>query len=259
MEKDKKKKLRRRNNIIKSLVLVIAFVVAVGGTFGMTMAYFGGKSTTQTQNMKLKAGIWIDSKELTTVEGTQFVVPSQIITPTCELTIKSSLTSGGTAVTGSSTTDQPSKGLLRAGIKFTAEATSTPITLSGGAASFEVKNGSGTKVGDFVKWGNANADGVVFYYFMPSGKTTLSDSGEGENDVMQVVDTSNGAVTYRFEPKITIPPELGNTDGGKTITLQVFYQVIQSELYTSAGAPMTNNVKTISALMDAMLGTSAEY
>ena len=143
------------------------------------------------------------------------------------------------------------------GIKFVSE--SADITLGGGATSFEVNNGSGSKVGDFVQWGAKTDDGVLYYYFMPSGKTTLSSAGDGANDVMQEVDTTNGAVTYEFSPTITIPSTLGNAAGGTTITLQVFYQVIQSELYNTSGAAVTANVKNISALMDAMLGTNAEY
>jgi len=257
MEKDKKKKLRRRNNIIKSLVLVIAFVVAVSGTFGMTMAYFGGKSGSKTHEMILKTGLWIDSGS--DVSGSaikQYVVPSQVVKPTCEVTIKSSKNKTGAdsdPVTNSHATDRPSSGLLRVGIKFTSE--NDEIKLSGGATSFKVYNPDDEQVGNFVLWGNKEGDEVLYYYFVPTAKTTLSAAGTDEtNDLLQEVNTSQGAVTYKFQPQIAIPPQLGNGAGGQVVTLEIFYQVIQFELYDIDGNPLKPTVKAVSGLMDGMTG-----
>ena len=93
MEKLERKKKRRKLRLIKSLVLVVAFVVAIGATFGITMAYFGGKSSTEKAEMVLKTGLWINSKDITGVSASQYVVPSQVINPKCQLSIKSSKSS----------------------------------------------------------------------------------------------------------------------------------------------------------------------
>lgn len=225
MEKMDKKKKRRKIRLIKSLVLVVAFVVAIGATFGITMAYFGGTSTTEKAEMTLKTGLWVNAKDITTVSASQYVVPSQVINPTCEVSIKSSKEKGNAANTGESA----SKALLRALIVFTDETGSLSNTTSAGY--FEVKSGS-THVGNFVKDGETN-----YYYFMPTSVTSITGS-----ETMQVIDTTAGEVTYKFTLNVAVPKELGNSAGGSKITLEVSYQVIQADFFNDAGAEITKTV-----------------
>ena len=139
-------------------------------------------------------------------------------------------------------------------LKFTSE--NSDIKLSDGATAFVVKSGANT-VGNFVKWGEADANGVVYYYFMPSSKTSITTAGTDTTaDLMQMVDTTNGAVTYKFEPQISIPKELGNSAGGSKVSLEIFYQVIQYELYNTDGSEMKPTVSAVSSLMNGMLDNS---
>ena len=89
-KKELKKRKRKRIRLIKSLVLVVAFVVAIGATFGVTMSYFGGKSKEVSYDMILKTGLYINTPTTEAVEATAYVVPSQVITTQCELSVKSS-------------------------------------------------------------------------------------------------------------------------------------------------------------------------
>ena len=223
-----KKKKRRKLKLIKSLVLVVAFVVAIGATFGITMAYFGGTSGTKTAEMTLKTGLWLKAGDITDSSGssaTQFVVPSQVINPKCQVSIKSSkLASDPSANTVEG--QQGSDALLRAEIQFTDESgVLSGSSSSASATYFQVYDLSDTEVGAFVKDGSTN-----YFYFMPKGTTSITDSTR-----MQVVPTSGGEVTYKFNLKVTVPPEIGNNKGGSVITLSVNYQVIQADFFEING------------------------
>ena len=244
-----KKKQRRKIRLIKSLVLVVAFVVAIGATFGITMAYFGGKSNTSTGAITLKTGIWVNSKDITGISATSYVVPSQIVEPECVLTIKSSKDKADAAIT----TDQASKALLRAELVITDGTGSGTISSAATAAYFAVYDSSNVQVGNFVK--DTTDVTKNYYYFLPTATTTFADSA-----TMQEIDTTDGELTYKFKIKIQIPSSLGNAAGGTKIDISVYYQAVQSDFYDANGDlidKIVSNAKTIFG--DASVSGDATY
>ena len=231
-KKELKKRKRKRIRLIKSLVLVVAFVVAIGATFGVTMSYFGGKSKEVNYDMILKTGLYINTPTTEQVEATAYVVPSQVITTQCELSVKSSKAATDAAVADGKT---GSNGLLRAIITFgDEEGTGATLTGSGKESYFPVKLGN-TVIGNFVKYTDNN------YYLMTG--TTI-----GTNDEMYVIEASTGEKTFTFDLRVSVPSSLTNADGGKEISLKIVYQVIQADFFndsTTATPKTVANAKTI--------------
>jgi len=242
MKKMDKKKQKMRARLVKSLVLVVAFIATISATFGITMAYFGGSANSGEGKITLKTGIWINASKPTIVTASQYVVPSQVIEPECEVSVKSSKLKTDAANTG----DTATKALLKATITIT-DGTGS-VASDAAAAYFVVKDSSDNTVGHFVK--DSTVTGSNVYYFMPETVTsalTASDK-ESESVLMQVVDTTNGEVTYSFKLKITIPSTLGNAAGGQEIKISVAYQAVQADFYDTNGNIFTKNVNNAEAI-----------
>lgn len=240
------KRKRKRNRLIKSFVLVVAFVIAISATFGVTMAYFGGKSGTANYNMQLKMGLYVGIPTASTNTASTYVVPSQVVTANCEFKVKSGDKSGN-VVTGDSASD----GLIRAKIEFTGI---TGVTLDNGTANqvyFPVilDDDNDDVVANFVKY----TDG---YYYLITG-TTISDSAS-----MYVVDSSSGEKTFNFDLRVSVPKSLTNDNAGDTITLNVTYEVIQADFFKDSTTAQTKNVKNAAEVFgDTTIqnGTGAGY
>ena len=243
MKKMDKKKQKKRIRLIKSLVLVVAFIATISATFGITMAYFGGSANSGDGKITLKTGIWINASAPTIVSASQYVVPSQVVEPECQVSIKSSKEKTGDV----STDDMATKALLKATITIT-DGTGSNLGTSAAADYFVVKDGSDNTVGHFVK--DATVSGSNVYYFMPTSVTTALNASakESTTTLMQVVDTTSGEVTYKFNLKITIPSTLGNAAGGQEIKVSVAYQAIQADFYDTNGAMITKNVKNAESI-----------
>lgn len=230
-KKEIRKRKRRRVRLIKSFVLVVAFVIAIGATFGVTMSYFGGKSKELSYDMVLKTGLYINTPTSETVEGSAYVVPSQVITTQCELSVKSSTSATTAAVTDGKT---GSNALLRAIITFGDGGTDATLTGSGKEAYFPVKLNN-IVIGNLVQYTDNN------YYLMTG--TTI-----GANDTMYVIESSSGEKTFTFDLRVSVPKKLTNDDAGKPISLKVVYQVIQADFFndsTTATPKTVANAKTI--------------
>ena len=244
------KRKRKRNNIIKTFVLVIAFVVAIGTTFGVTMAYFGGTSGTFTSTMTLKTGVYINAPAPTNISQSMYVVPSQVIEAGCTVNVKSAKPNGDL-----STGAAASKGLLRAKITFSAGGTGATLT-SGGNTYFPVKIGSETTAScNLVPWTGEGGDG---YYYLMKG-TTINATSSTEADWMKEIDTTAGIQTLNFTLKISIPSTLTNADGGTPITLTISYEVIQSDWYNDSTSAVYKNVSEASKIFNIVDDTNASY
>lgn len=249
MKNMEKKKQRRKIRLIKSLVLVVAFVVAISATFGITMAYFGGKSNTAQGTITLKTGIWVNAKDPTTVGGVAYVVPSQPVESECVLTIKSSKLKTDEALK----TDQASNALLKAEIAIT-DGTGGNIATTAAASFFKVYASNGTThVGNFVKDTDETSKNV--YYFLPTGTESYSATA-----LMQPIDTTDGEVTYKFKIKITIPSNLGNAAGGTEVKVSVTYQAIQADFYDTDGKLIDKNITNAKTIFgDSSVAGDATY
>ncbi len=231
-KKEIKKRKRRRNRLIKTFVLVVALIVAVGTTFGVTMSYFGGKSGTSTYDMVLKTGLYVNNANAGgSVSKTAYVVPSQVISANCQVSVKSASSKTGTA----NTDDSASDALIRAIITFSSE---DGVNASlGDSASFPVSIG-GTTIGNFVKYTDDN------YYLIASG-TSITDS-----TLMYVVKTSEGEKTLSFDMVVSIPSSLDNSASGKKVTLTVTYQVIQADFFSGSSTAVNKSVKNAKTIFD---------
>ena len=232
-KKELKKRKKKRIRLIKSLVLVLAFVVAIGATAGVTMSYFGGQSNPFGYDMILKTGLYLNTPTQETAEKSMYVVPSQVVTANCQFSVKSSKDSDDTANTGASASD----GLIRAIITFgNAEISGATLTGSTSQAYFPVKL-NGTVVGNFVKYSDNN------YYLMPG--TTI-----GTNDTMYIVKSSEGEKTFVFDLRVSVPKTLTNADGGKKVSLTVTYQVIQADFFEDSSTAVTKTVANAKKIFD---------
>lgn len=238
---DKRKK-KMRNRLIKSLVLVVAFVVAIGTTFGLTMAYFGGTANSGEGKITLKTGIWINASTPTIVTGSQYVVPSQVVEPECVVTIKSSKGKDDAA----NATASASKALLKATITITDGTGSTNLVSSSLVDCIQVLGGTNgtTHVGNFIK-----KTGTSEYYFVATTVSTYSASA-----LMQEVDTTAGEVTYKFKLKVSIPSTLGNAAGGTEIKVSVAYQAVQADFYDTNGALIDKTITQADIIFGATTG-----
>jgi len=254
-----KKKRKKRIRILKSLVLVCAFVIAIGATFGMTMAYFGGSSNAQTGTMTLKTGVWVNATDISTSLET-YVVPSQIVSPTCEVKVKSSKYSDGVANTTSG-----SNALLRAKItlaQVVEDGEESTITLDELPAVFEVTVGE-----DTAYLTKHHTDG--YYYLMENNLITL-DEGTGKNEtslttsetaseLMYVINSSGGEVTLSYKLSIQIPVDLDNTFGGEQIELTITYDVIQADFYATSSTAVTKTVDNADDIFNLVKDANASY
>ena len=182
-KKEIRKRKKRRNSILKTLVLVVAFVVVIGATFGVTMAYFGGVSGTQTYDMILKTGLYVNAPTPTTLSKSMYVVPSQVITANCTVKVKSTTnsTTAATEVADPTSTEgkaevaKHSNGLLRAKISFSAGGTNATLTSDGTKAYFPVSIG-GSVVANLVEYPVAEGTKGDGYYYLVTGTTLTGDS-----------------------------------------------------------------------------------
>ena len=232
-KKEIKKRKRKRNRLIKSLVLVVAFVIAIGATFGATMAYFGGTSGTSNYDMVLKMGLYVGVPEQTEGQIYAYVVPSQVVTASCEFTVKSAKTATGddsVAVSGVAA----SNGLIRAKIEFSGI---TGVTLDSGTDNqvyFPVKL-NGTTIGNFVKRDTTDGTTADGYYYLIKGTSFSGDDDSDDYDAeMYTVETSSGEQKFTFDLRVSIPKSLTNDNAGQEITLNVTYEVIQADFYDSS-------------------------
>lgn len=232
-KKEIKKRKRRRNRLIKTFVLVVAIIVAVGTTFGVTMSYFGGKSSTSTYDMILKTGLYVNNAGGgESISGTTYVVPSQVVTANCEVSVKSASTKTDTANTGDSASDA----LIRAIITFKSD-DGVNATLSDSATYFPVTIG-GVVIGNFVKYTDNN------YYLIASGTTI------GTSTTMYVIKTSEGEKTLTFDLIVSIPSSLDNASSGKKVTLTVAYQVVQADFFSGSSTAVAKTVANAKTIFD---------
>lgn len=241
-KKEIKKRKKRRNKLIKSLVLAVAFVVAIGATFGVTMAYFGGKSSEVTKTMTLKTGLYLKAGFTDgSVTSTAYVVPSQVLDIPCQVSVKSADAKGSKVNTGDSASDA----LIRAKVVFNAGTTGATMD-SGGHAYFPVTIG-GSTVGNFVK-----ATGEDYYYLMV-GETITTDA------LMYVVKSSEAEQTLTYTLNVKVPNNLTNEHGGDSISLTLHYEVIQADFFKTTSTPVAKTVANAKEIFETVKDTDASY
>ena len=243
---DKKKQKKRKKRIISVAVIATAFLLCIMATFGVTMAYFGGKSREDSATMTLKTALWVNSKGLTSFSG-KHVSPSQALTQTCEVSVKSSNQSTGTAVTG----DAASDALLRATITWNLGGIAA--TGSSTVTSFDVTVGSTAAAAKLMKW-SSGTDADNNWYLVDKATTTMSGDA-----TMYTIKTSAGEQKLKYNLTLTVPSSIGNDDvkdsaTSKEIKVTIQYSVVQADFYNSGTSAVAKTVKNAKAIFNATTG-----
>jgi len=246
---DKKKQKKRKKRVISVAVIATAFLLCIMATFGVTMAYFGGKSNQDSATMTLKTALWVNSKGLSSFSG-KYVSPSQALTQACEVSVKSSNQSTGTAVTG----DAASDALLRATITW--DLGGIAATGSSSASSFDVTVGSTAAAAKLMKWtSGTGADNN--WYLVDKSTTTMSGDA-----TMYTIKCSSGAQTLKYNLTVTVPNSIKNSDvsssaTSKTIKVTIQYSVVQADFYNSTTSAVAKTVTNAKAIFDATTDSAA--
>ena len=198
------KNKKNKKKIISIVALAASFVLCIGATFGVTLAYFGGSAKADLTAITLKTGVTVGAAASSTVSN-NLVVPGQPVDITCTATINPYSGAGATAA-------DAVPGLLRA--KFTTGGTASVtatidtavVTTSGGQTGYWVYNSTDQ-----------------YYYFC----TTAAGKQ------LQPI-TATSQQTVEMLGSFTVPTEFDNDDSGKTFTATVIFEVAQGELYNGA-------------------------
>lgn len=198
----KMKNKKNKKKVLSIVALAATFVLCIGATFGITLAYFGGNATGSITDITLKTGVTVGAAARSSVDN-NLVVPGQPVNITCTATIEPY--EGGTA---NSTNAVP--GLLRA--KFTTGGDMS-VTATISAEKVTATNGEGYWVD--------GGDGYHYFCTSASGKQLVALSATAANEV-----TMSGS--------FTVPTSLDNDDSGQTFTASVVFEVAQGELWNGA-------------------------
>lgn len=249
---DKKKLRKRKKRVISAMVIATAFVVCILATFGVTMAYFGGKSGADTSTLTLKTAVWVNATSTTTATG-GYVVPSQAINRTCEVKVKSANKANGDAVTDG---NKGSDSLLRATITWSV---GEGITLTGSSeTSYGVKIGGAT-VAKLMKW-TKDKGGDDNWYLVDSNTATMSGSA-----TMYTIKSSTGEKTLTYDMTMVVPETITNStvsdsDASREINVTIQYTVIQADFYGGSTSLIAKTVSNAKAIFDSdYLDDSASY
>lgn len=222
------KNKKNKKKILSIVALAASFVLCIGATFGITLAYFGGNASAKMTAITLKTGVTVGAAATATATN-NLVVPGQPVTINCTATI--SPYSAGAA-------SNAVPGLLRA--KFVtnpAEEGKTAMNVTATIGTAKVTTSAGQE-GYWVKDGD-------YYYFCTSasGKQLVSLTATEEQTI---------AMTGSF----TVPTTLDNTNGGETFSATVIFEVAQGELYNGAdlisGASLTYDNSIVQAAFTAV-------
>ncbi len=209
------KNKRNKKKVISIVALVASFVLCIGATFGITMAYFGGTDSKSLSNITLKTGIVIGASiSADSSVQNSLVVPSQPVTVTATGSVTAATDNGASAVNAV-------KGLVRAKFSVAGEGTF--------ASGFTVTTDGETD--DWYKDGD--------YYYLVSSGTTLKEV------------TAGGSVT--ISGKFTVPSTLNNSNSGQAVSITVTFEVVQSELWDASGNKVEKTVNTdVKSAFDAL-------
>lgn len=254
------KKRNSRLNARFVLLFSVALMLVVMCTFGMTMAYFGGKSRSYTANFILKAGI--NFKE--NVSGTDYqkltfssdvLIPGTSINSNCLITITS-----GTADVANTSID----GLLRVGFSFTGNmagfvslnySDAHPIYVYKGTTASDMTEAN--KVARLVQAEGAD----TYYYLVATSVTSIEDTTE----LYEIpCTTNNGEVSLIFDLSFSVNNV--STDGGvifdhnqsgKTAEFTADFAVIQSDFYTTSTTPLEKTYENAKPIFDDPIGVTS--
>ncbi len=216
------KNKKNKKKVISIVALVASFVLCIGATFGITMAYFGGNAKKDLGTLTLKTGITVNAAISTTqtIENS-LVVPGQPIDINATGTVKSY--NGTTNVVD---------GILRAKITITATG------FTGVTPTINAGTNTGTAAGVWV------ASGEYYYLCTAAGAKTLQKVQYDETAIL------TGTAD--------IPNTIKNDMSGKTITASVTFEVVQAELFNGdtklTDANLTYDNETVLAAFTAVAG-----
>ena len=229
----KKKHFNARWVLVFSCVIMLSVMI----TFGMTMAYFGGRSNGLSGEFQLKAGITLKDKSGTDyqkliIDG-DYMVPGTTLTSLCLVTVTS-----GVSDMGVFNEDVAVNGLMR--VQF---------AVSGDMQGFVSVSDNVYNVYKGTSQSAMTDDNLVcklikhatdgYWYFVDKDATAVNDSTM-LYDIPCL--TNGGVVSLVFNVEMTVSNTSSAASGvefthdnttGKTAQFSASYKVIQSEFYTA--------------------------
>lgn len=250
----KKKHFNARWVLVFSCVIMLSVMI----TFGMTMAYFGGRSNGLSGEFQLKAGITLKDKSGTdyqklTIDG-DYMVPGTTLTSFCLVTV----TSGVSEVSGVFNENMAVNGLMR--VQFSVGGDMKGF-ISVSDKVYNVYKGTTksamTDSNLVCKLIKHPTDG--YWYFVDKDATAVNDSTM-LYDIPCL--TNGGVVSMVFNVDMTVSntsSESGSMEfthdntTGKTAQFAANYKVIQSEFYTAENGkdPLDQNYKNAVSVFNA--------
>lgn len=226
---------KNKKKIATIIALVASFVLCIGASFGITMAYFGGKSE-GIRSITLKTGVSVGA-EVTSSATTSnhLVVPGQPISINATATVSAYQAEGEVV-----------PGLLRA--KFTSGGTAT------GAADTDIVVTLTTTVNETnLVW---VYDGSEYYYLCTAAPAENAEYTTAQ--LYKVTPTTEAAVEVVLQGACIVPTGFGNEDSGKTFIASVVFEVAQAELYSGsdllADTELTIGNETVQAAFTQIAG-----
>ena len=223
------------------LLFSCALFMTIMITFGITMAYFGGRSNGLTGQFTLKSGIVFDKSATDNQKleiQSEYLVPGTSIDTLCVITISSKATEnyGQLAVNG----------LFRAGFSFSGDMKDF-VALNTGvvdvySGATEVDMIDANKVARLI----LAADG---YWYMVDG--TTATTVEDSTLLYDIPCKDSGRVSLVFKMPIQVNNvssvdsniQFVNAHFGKKVSLDANFKVIQSEFYKDTATPLEKNYK----------------
>ena len=191
---------------LSTMLTVLAFVICMGLTAGLTMAFFGNSST-GTNTVTLKTGVKVGATATANNSNT-LAVPGQPIDLEAEAVVEPYSTTG---------TVVPA--LLR--LKFTIGGAMDITPNLNASESFTVDTANGATTGYWV----LHTDGY-YYLCAEAAEATVANT-----QLLKFTPKSDGTTKVTLTGDFVVPTSLGNEASGQALDVKARFEVIQAEIY----------------------------
>ena len=194
------------------LLLVIALIICMGLTAGLTMAFFGGTST-GSSTVTLKTGVKVGATATASNDGAM-VVPGQPIDISATGTVEP-YSSTGTVVPA----------LLR--LKFTIGGAMDVTPTLNTTDAMTIK----TEAGDATGYWVLHTDGY-YYLCAEAAEATVANTQLLKFTPVNTT-TEEDKTKVSLTGNFVVPTSLGNEYSGKALNIKARFEVIQAEIYAN--------------------------
>ena len=195
------------------LLLVIALIICMGLTAGLTMAFFGGTST-GSSTVTLKTGVKVGATA-TASNGEAMVVPGQPIDISATGTVEP-YSSTGTVVPA----------LLR--LKFTIGGAMDVTPTLNTTDAMTIK----TEAGDATGYWVLNESDGYYYLCAEAAEATVANTQLLKFTPVNTT-TEDDKTKVSLTGNFVVPTSLGNEFSGQSLDINARFEVIQAEIYAN--------------------------